>query len=78
MDAKVRLEEMKFSYEEDVEVSIINVIRTRLLRRGEGTDKDPIRRIEQFWSINGELLWEIDPLKDEPRKKGLRTYVKKK
>ena len=43
------------------EVEVIQVIRTTLLRMGEGTDKDPIRRIEQFWTLDGILLAENDP-----------------
>ena len=42
------------------EVEIIPVIRTRLLRRGDG-QRTYVRIVEQFWSIKGELLWENDP-----------------
>lgn len=40
---------------------VINVIRTTLLRRGEGTQSEPLRVITQYWTMDGELLWEIDP-----------------
>ena len=43
------------------EVEVIKVVRTELLRRGEGTPKSPIRRVEQFWSFDGKLLAENDP-----------------
>ena len=39
---------------------VIQVIRTKLLRRGDGK-KDPIRVMEQFWSFDGKLLAENDP-----------------
>ena len=61
-------EEVKFSYEKDEEVTVINVIRTKLLLRGEGTSSDPYRKIEQFWSMGGELLWENDPYKKKKKK----------
>ena len=65
MSKQVTLEKMKFSYEYEPEVSVIRVIRTTLLERGKGTNKDPIRRIEQFWSLGGTLLFEIDPYNEE-------------
>lgn len=43
------------------EVELIEVIRTRLLLRGNGKD-DPYRHIEQYWSLDGELLAEVDHL----------------
>lgn len=46
------------SFVKDVEV--IQVVRTRLRTRGEGVQGDPIRAIEQFWSLDGELLAEND------------------
>ena len=45
------------------EVEIIEVIVTRILRRGLGKDeKDPIRIITQYWDSEGNLIFEIDPL----------------
>ena len=39
------------------DVVLMQVIRTRLLRRGEGREKtDPVRIITQYWSTEGELL----------------------
>lgn len=46
------------SFNKDVEV--IQVVRTHLTMRGEGVVGNPIRRIEQFWSLDGELLAEND------------------
>ena len=37
------------------------IIQTTLTRRGNGKE-DPIRIITQFWSLEGELLAEVDPL----------------
>jgi len=50
------------------EVEVIQVIRTSLERRGKGIENDPIRRIIQFWTLDGELLAEVDPYKEEERK----------
>jgi hypothetical protein len=46
----------------DPEVAVIQVVKTTLLRRGNGTPEDPIRCITQLWSMQGELLAERDPL----------------
>ena len=40
---------------------LIQVIRTSLTTRGKGVDGDPIRRVTQFWTTDGELLAEVDP-----------------
>ena len=41
----------------------IEVIETTLSTKGKGDDKDdPIRVIRQYWSLDGELLAELDPL----------------
>lgn len=42
------------------EVQIMHVIRTYILRRGKGVEGDPTRIIEQFWDMEGNLLFEID------------------
>ena len=44
------------------EVEILKLIRTRLLRRGDGKE-DPIRIIEQYWDLEGNLIFEIDSIK---------------
>jgi hypothetical protein len=41
---------------------LIQVIHTRLKRRGDGTKDAPVRILEQYWSVDGELLAEVDPL----------------
>jgi multidrug resistance efflux pump len=45
---------------------LIQVIETHLLCLGEGTEGDPIRRVTQYWSIEGELLAKVDP-QDDPK-----------
>lgn len=43
---------------------VIQVVETTLERRGEGKNaEDPIRVITQYWSLDGELLAEVDPIK---------------
>jgi hypothetical protein len=44
------------------EVRVIQVVETTLLRRGKGIEGDPIRCIRQYWSLDGNLLAEVDPL----------------
>lgn len=45
----------------DKEVMVMQVIRTTNARRGDG-HTTPIRAITQFWSMQGDLLAEVDPL----------------
>lgn len=47
-------------------VQRIEVIRTYIETRGDGKS-DPIRIIEQFWSMDGELLAENDPVLSNPK-----------
>ncbi|MFA5186878.1 MAG: hypothetical protein WC551_10400 [Patescibacteria group bacterium] len=47
------------------ECEMIHVIRTNLLRRGKGTEDSPIRRVTQFYSLDGELLAENDPVNED-------------
>lgn len=49
------------------DVEVIQVVRTTLERRGRGVENDPIRRVTQYWSIDGQLLAEDDPHKPEPK-----------
>lgn len=44
---------------------VVQVIETTLRRRGDGV-KTPVRVITQFWSLDGELLAEVDPHPDAP------------
>lgn len=44
-------------------VEVKQVIITTILRRGKGIEGDPIRVITQIWSMEGELIVEIDPFK---------------
>jgi hypothetical protein len=40
-------------------VQIIKVIRTTLTSKGNGKD-DPFRYVEQYWDLNGNLIFEVD------------------
>ena len=46
---------------------VICVIVTELERRGNGTQHDPVRRVKQYWSLDGTLLAEADPCSDTLR-----------
>ena len=53
---------------------VIQVIETTLLRRGDGKDT-PLRGITQYWSLDGKLLAEVDPIR-EAHITNLSTYSK--
>ena len=63
------------------QAQVMQVIKTTLTRRGNGQD-DPIRIITQYWTLEGELLAEVDPITksteplEEPRL-AKRTYKKR-
>lgn len=40
---------------------LLTVIATDIELRGSGTETDPLRRVEQFFSVNGDKLAEVDP-----------------
>ncbi len=42
-------------------VRVIKVVETTLTRRGRGTRDSPVRVVTQYWSLEGELLAEVDP-----------------
>ena len=44
---------------------VIQVIQTNLERKGDGTEKNPVRRITQYWTTDGYLLAEVDPCAKE-------------
>lgn len=41
---------------------VIQVIETNLRTRGDGTSKNPIRNIVEYWTLDGRLLAEVDPV----------------
>lgn len=41
-------------------VQVLQVIRTEIERRGRGTPDDPVRVVTQLWTMEGELVAEID------------------
>ena len=60
-------EKVCVSFGAEKSVALIQVIRTELSKRGEGTEEDPIRLIIQYWSLDGELLAEVDEFQKEAR-----------
>ncbi len=40
---------------------VIQVIETDLELRGDGTERNPYRRIRQYWALDGNLIAEVDP-----------------
>lgn len=46
------------------QVEVLQVIRTTNARRGEGVETDPVRILTQYWSMAGDLLFEIDPYEE--------------
>lgn len=44
---------------------VIQVIVTELATRGTGTAEDPRRLIRQYWSLDGQLLAEVDAWEEE-------------
>lgn len=46
-------------------VEVMQVIRTMLELRGDGTTEEPYRRITQYWDMTGNLLIEHDPVTEE-------------
>jgi hypothetical protein len=42
------------------QIRIIDVIQASI-KRGKGTDDDPMRHVIQYWSLDGYLLAEYDP-----------------
>ena len=47
------------------DVQVVTLIRTTLARRGKGTKEDPMRIITQYWTMDGELEFEVDPVKEQ-------------
>ena len=45
---------------------VIKVIVTDLELRGKGTSESVYRRVTQYWTLDGELLAEVDPAPDKP------------
>ena len=42
-------------------VEIVTLIKTVLTKKGNGKD-DPIRLVTQYWDLEGNLIFEIDPV----------------
>jgi len=52
------------------DVYTIRVICTNIETRGKGVDDDPVRRITQYWTMDGYLLAEVDPYKPDAQELG--------
>lgn len=50
----------------------VSLIRTDLLRRGKGVEDDPVRIVTQYWTWEGELVAEVDPLATRLHEKAVR------
>lgn len=50
------------SFEPCTTVRLVTVIESGLLMRGNGHEGSPLRRITQYYSLDGELLAERDPV----------------
>jgi len=57
------MDKPKMSLRTPDSVELVEVIRT-VAARGEGTDKNPVRMVEQYWSKDGQLLAEHDSIKE--------------
>ncbi len=53
-----------------VSARVIQVIETEI-RRGDGTHADPFRIVTQYWTLDGELLADVDELELDRRGAGL-------
>jgi hypothetical protein len=45
--------------------NVIQVIACELLRRGQGTPESPLRAVRQYFTLDGCLLAEVDPVNEE-------------
>ena len=47
-----------------MDVKVLLVVKTELKQRGNGTPENPFRTITQYWSLDGQLLAEVDAWKE--------------
>lgn len=64
LERKNNMNEIKFNCKRLESLTVQKVIVIKLLR-GEGTKEDMCRIVTQFWDIEGNYLFEIDPCKKE-------------
>jgi hypothetical protein len=48
----------------DEQAKVIQVIETTLFRKGAGTPESPLRCVTQYWTLDGKLLAEVDPVQE--------------
>lgn len=55
-------------------VKVVRVIKT-IKKVGDGTEKNPVRTVIQYWSLNGKLLITMDdhPLTNEQASSDVRS-----
>ena len=46
---------------------VIRVIETNLDKRGNGTEEDPYRRVTQYYTLDGRLLFERDACAEQDK-----------
>jgi hypothetical protein len=54
---------------EENTAKMVQLIETRLRRRGNGTSNDPVRNVVEYWSLDGEKVAEYDCHYPEPVKR---------
>lgn len=42
-------------------VEVVTLIKTSLTRAGKGVESDPVRVVTEYWDLEGNLVFEIDP-----------------
>lgn len=48
-------------------VEIVTLIKTSLTKRGKGVEGDPIRRVTEYWTLDGGLEFEIDHWEEQSK-----------
>ena len=59
------------------DVKVVTLIRTSLTLRGDGkSEETPFRKVTQYWDLEGNLIFEIDPVGIHPL--GYRGEIEEK
>lgn len=59
---------------QESEVSVVEVIRVKAIR-GAGTEEDPVRSAEMYFTTDGTLIGEIGPMQRTPPERFHRTSM---
>lgn len=57
-------------------VKVMQVIETTIARRGEGIKDSPVRIVTQYWTMEGKMIFEIDPCMICVRPENTEIYKK--